>query len=582
MKRQLAIFLMLFAILLPSALARSGHLTVLAVSNDGDALIGNTADLSLELEKGTGRVFIDTFPLTKIDTQLSTRFAKDIACSYANVDCSGYDFFYTIRADAQTIGGPSGGAALAVLTASVLRNIPLNESVTITGTINSGGWIGPVGGVIEKIEAARRAGLKKVLVPELELEYIKDNLTVNLSLYAEQNQMEIVGVSTLNDAFYRFTGKYLHNDSSIIEINPKYEGVMKGLSLTLCERSDGLAGNASVLLLSKDVPIPVMTEAKGAVELFDKGKAAQDLGLYYSSASYCFGANAKYQFVILELQNLSESAKSSIALKTMNVITAMESGINQKPVKTVTDLETYIIVKDRLSEASDSINSSNISSGDLAYGIERLYSAISWSRFFGTGVGKYELKESDLKEVCTQKIGEAQELYQYITLFLPEYLIIHIRDDINEATASNKAGDYAICIHSASKAKAQANVILSLSGIDETQITELLQEKLAIAHDYVAEQQSFPILGYSYYEYATSLSQSDSYSSLLYAEYALEMSNLEIYFPPKSSALAPSILSEIDTTTAVVFATGVAFGFVLALALILGKRRRRKEKPKKH
>ncbi len=47
------------------------------------------------------------------------------------------------------------------------------------------------------------------------------------------------------------------------------------------------------------------------------------------------------------------------------------------------------------------------------------------------------------------------------------------------------------------------------------------------------EKGSFPILGYSYYEYATALKDKEKHTALLYAEYGIELSNLEIYFPQK-------------------------------------------------
>ena len=54
------------------------HLTLLAVQETPNGTyVGSTADLYLELRDGTGRVFLDTSPLTKVDTQISTRYAKE-------------------------------------------------------------------------------------------------------------------------------------------------------------------------------------------------------------------------------------------------------------------------------------------------------------------------------------------------------------------------------------------------------------------------------------------------------------------------------------------------------------------------
>ena len=102
------------------------HISLLAVTEKDGILEGYVADLSLELSKGgNGRVFMDTIPLTKLDTQISTRFAKEIACDLLDIDCSNYDFIYTIHAESNIIGGPSAGAAITVLTLSSLKGMTL-------------------------------------------------------------------------------------------------------------------------------------------------------------------------------------------------------------------------------------------------------------------------------------------------------------------------------------------------------------------------------------------------------------------------------------------------------------------------
>jgi len=150
---------------MPTVMAKQGHMTLLAVKETTKGYKGSTADLYLEIVPGKGRVFIETFPLSKLDTQITTRFAKEIACNYLDKDCEGYDFFYTIKADSAIIGGPSAGSATAILTALVLENEEIKETITMTGTINSGGLVGPVSGLKAKIEAAEEKNLTKVLIP---------------------------------------------------------------------------------------------------------------------------------------------------------------------------------------------------------------------------------------------------------------------------------------------------------------------------------------------------------------------------------------------------------------------------------
>src|SRR3989338_9929009 len=162
--KKIIIFL-LFLTLIPIAYAEPLHTTLLAAQELNGTLVGSTADAFLEIQDGRGRVFLETFPLTKVDTQISTRFAKEISCNYFDIDCSDADFIYTIRSDAVIIGGPSAGAAIAALTTAGLLGLELDEDVAVTGTINSGGLIGPVGGIKAKIDAAAGAGLNKVLIP---------------------------------------------------------------------------------------------------------------------------------------------------------------------------------------------------------------------------------------------------------------------------------------------------------------------------------------------------------------------------------------------------------------------------------
>jgi len=90
--KKLLIIGILFLII-PVVNAQSGHMKLLAVSDTENGQRGGIADLFLEIQPGSGRVFLETFPLTRLDTQISTRFAKEIACDFADVDCNKFDFF---------------------------------------------------------------------------------------------------------------------------------------------------------------------------------------------------------------------------------------------------------------------------------------------------------------------------------------------------------------------------------------------------------------------------------------------------------------------------------------------------------
>lgn len=73
------------------------------------------------------------------------------------------------------VDGPSAGAAMALVAISALSGRPLDGSSAVTGEIGVQGSIRPVGGVPAKVEAARRAGLTRVLIPrENDLERFRE------------------------------------------------------------------------------------------------------------------------------------------------------------------------------------------------------------------------------------------------------------------------------------------------------------------------------------------------------------------------------------------------------------------------
>ena len=571
---------------------------LLAVKETDNGYEGAVADLYLEIKEGSGRVFLDTFPLTKVDTQISTRFAKDIACSYLNKDCSGYDFIYTIMADSPIIAGPSAGGAITLLTLSLLDDFKLDEKTGITGTINSGGLIGPVGGIKEKINAAKNIGLKKVLIPEGE-RFVKEennvvekveitvenrsvvknvsisNQTIDLLEYGRANGLEVVEVSDINGALYEFTGKKFEKENYEIQIDAGYEKTMSFLASQLCNRSDKLMGEVNDVYNDK-----YNKTMSSILNLTSKTGIAVSKGRYYSAASYCFGANVKLSYLLLALTNATKddiAEKREIIIKNID---KLEGGIVTREKKTVTDLEAYMVVKERLIESKEyeeEVPKENITEKDLydvAYSFERVYSAFSWTNFFDHRGKEFDFNQESLKSSCQDKLEEAEERYNYVLLFYPVLDLSETRKGIDYAYEDREGGNYELCLFKATKAKAESDLILSVSGIGTEKLANLLDRKLEIAKRNIAKQiekGNFPILAYSYYEYASELKEEDAYSALLYAEYALELSNLDMYFKQVKKPFA----FKIDMGPVLYILIGMIMGYLFSKIPMKRKRKGR-------
>jgi ATP-dependent Lon protease len=89
--------------------------------------------------------------------------------------------------------GPSAGVAMVTAIISVLTGIAVRKDVAMTGEITLRGRVLPIGGLKEKLLAALRAGIKKVLIPE---ENAKDLAEIPDEV---KNKLEIVPVARMDD-----------------------------------------------------------------------------------------------------------------------------------------------------------------------------------------------------------------------------------------------------------------------------------------------------------------------------------------------------------------------------------------------
>ena len=103
------------------------------------------------------------------------------------------DFHIHVPEGATPKDGPSAGIGMVTSIISAITEIPVNKSVAMTGEITLRGLVLPIGGLKEKLLAAHRAGIKKVLIP---IENKKDLVEVPKTIL---DSMEIITVKNVDE-----------------------------------------------------------------------------------------------------------------------------------------------------------------------------------------------------------------------------------------------------------------------------------------------------------------------------------------------------------------------------------------------
>ena len=103
------------------------------------------------------------------------------------------DFHIHVPEGATPKDGPSAGVGMVTSIISAITEVPVNKDVAMTGEITLRGLILPIGGLKEKLLAAHRAGIKKVLIP---MENKKDLVEVPKTVL---DSVEIIPVKNVDE-----------------------------------------------------------------------------------------------------------------------------------------------------------------------------------------------------------------------------------------------------------------------------------------------------------------------------------------------------------------------------------------------
>ncbi len=130
---------------------------------------GVTLSVEVTLMKGTGKLVLtgQLGDVMKESAQAGISYIRSVAERY-NIDPEFHaknDIHIHIPEGATPKDGPSAGLAMATAVISALTDIPVYKNVAMTGEITLRGRALTIGGVKEKVLAAKRAGIDKVLLP---------------------------------------------------------------------------------------------------------------------------------------------------------------------------------------------------------------------------------------------------------------------------------------------------------------------------------------------------------------------------------------------------------------------------------
>ncbi|MBU2099615.1 hypothetical protein KKG83_05225 [Candidatus Micrarchaeota archaeon] len=338
MHKKIFLFL-IFLLVFPSVFAvlEKSQMKLFAVTTEGIAV---SADLTLEIEPGSGKVWSSVEPLVGTTTQSAERTAVQLASNYSS-ETKKYDFKFDIDSDASIVEGPSAGAAMALLTISMLQDKKLSSLVGITGTISEQGRVGPVGGVFAKAEEANRIGLKLFMIPKGEARQVikeKDSVkTINLVTYAEENwSMKVVEVSTIDEvlkyAFSEIADINASTSDETTEINEflpkplpdlKDLKIMKELSKRMLDEAKLTVSGARNALANTSIEDSetvnfLLSTLNSAEQSLTQGETLYEKNYLYSAANNVFIAKV-YASLVKDVAENPSILKEDSKLFALNV-----------------------------------------------------------------------------------------------------------------------------------------------------------------------------------------------------------------------------------------------------------------------
>ncbi|HLC92364.1 MAG TPA: S16 family serine protease [archaeon] len=506
------------------AVTENGAMKIYAVTTDGEGLV---ATLHLEIEPGNGTIWSAVTPLVGTSTQNAERNAVKVAKKfYPNTGL--HDYKYTIDSSASVVDGPSAGAAMTLLTVSMLLERPVPDYVSITGTIREDGSVGPVGGVFEKAREASKTGTKLFLIPKGEavqtVKLPEGVKSVNLIDYAPKTWgLKVAEAGTIDEALKLANSRIEDINAAAsqgpdgvpdfvpqkIQIEPELSTFKAVITNYINEtkQATGEARNALSSTLLEDPAIThslleVLNSAEGTI---DKAEILNEQNYLYSAANFAFLARVDATVVkeVSTNPNLIEEDSTALDLKVFELKKELDNfrnDLDENPTKKgiewlASAQQRYTYAKlavERLS-TQRTIVVDGTEDEKMQVAFERMQDYAFAAEWLGISKDFYEIsrqqevyvkRPNDFANAMDAMIASAEKDINAIT---DRGLVEDIRRRIDAAKSEKIAGWFEASYFDAASARAMLDSEKEIEGKTEEQLRNMLRDKITQVEKLMAD-----------------------------------------------------------------------------------------------
>jgi predicted S18 family serine protease len=498
------IFFSLMLIYLVSACSGEISHDLVAVVGDG----GNMVTVTIRLVPGSGNEYIRLLPYAGISTQQSIKMGLEYSRYKSDSEYSDCDVLVDFGPlpYGEYIDGPSAGIAIAVMSYALFENLTIRDDTLMTGSVDSYGTVGSVGGLYEKARAAVANDARYFITP---YNTIYESLT--LDRLEELYGIKIIEVKTVDEAidFMIYNITVPERNYTVYETRLSENVTPIDYSKTLPLRDTALK-----MIEIENQTLDWMPSSQGWIKDYFSDAVSEQIeinnrGYYFTAANDAF-----LNYVEVSTINAILEDYVNLEGKKNEVVSCLES--RERPVMTDENFEWVLASDLRRMWAVNKVNSTAVSGNMLVEGeyaaYHELMYADAWCRVSGmlgdvaSGFDGTEVDEAAWKQLAERKIAEAEE-----TQHTPE-----TASRLAIAKKSYEEGYYGAAIYDA----------VYVTSMDDVDIDLLLytSDELEEATEYLSEEDRDSVWGQIYHSQGVffmnenSPSISTSYRLFVYAK----------------------------------------------------------------